>query len=288
MKDLMIFENAEFGQMRTVTINNEPWFIGKDVATALGYKNTKDALISHVDKEDRRIIQRSEIATIENRIPKEAFPVNFVSAEIPPRGLTAINESGLYALIFGSKLESANKFKHWVTSEVLPSLRKTGFYEMPKKKKRNSQLSSINMLAKNITNIFTKAGVDPMLIAAETKRLYKQEAGIDIQIPLLTDKETMPKLYDCTEIAKELGVMSKSGKPHNQAVGDIIRKLDITEAETKTTAFSRNGHDDVTVQYLPSVVEKVRAWLEEKSYPTKIPYVDSKGNSKIRTVVYYE
>lgn len=94
----------------------------------LDIKNTKDAIISHIDKEDRRIIQRSEIATIENHIPKEVFPVNFVSAEIPSRGLTAINESGVYALIFGSKLPNAKKFKHWVTSEVLPSIRKTGGY----------------------------------------------------------------------------------------------------------------------------------------------------------------
>lgn len=114
---LQIFENDEFGNIRIVTIDNEPWFVGKDVATALGYKNTKDAIISHIDKEDRRIIQRSEIATIENHIPKEVFPVNFVSAEIPSRGLTAINESGVYALIFGSKLPNAKKFKHWVTSK---------------------------------------------------------------------------------------------------------------------------------------------------------------------------
>lgn len=125
---LQIFENDEFGNIRIVTIDNEPWFVGKDVATALGYKNTKDAIISHIDKEDRHIIQRSEIATIENHIPKEVFPVNFVSAEIPSRGLTAINESGVYALIFGSKLPNAKKFKHWVTSEVLPSIRKTGGY----------------------------------------------------------------------------------------------------------------------------------------------------------------
>lgn len=269
MKDLMIFENAEFGQMRTVTINNEPWFVGKNVGAALGYERTTKAIQDHVDDEDKDVIPiQDSIGRMQNT------PI--------------INESGLYALIFGSKLDSAKRFKRWVTSEILPSLRKTGSYEMPKKKKRNSQLSSINMLAKNITDIFTKAGVDPILIAAETKRLYKQEAGIDIQIPLLTDKETMPKLYDCTEIAKELGIMSKSGKPHNQAVGDIIRKLEITEEETKTTAFSRNGHDDITVQYLPSVVEKVRAWLEENFYPAKIPYVDSKGNSKTRTVVYYE
>lgn len=130
MQELQIFKNEEFGEVRTVTIDNEPWFVGKDVATALGYKNTKDALISHVTEEDKRILQRSEIATIENHLPKEVFPVNFVSGDIPNRGLTIINESGLYALIFGSKLESAKRFKHWVTAEVLPAIRKTGGYQM--------------------------------------------------------------------------------------------------------------------------------------------------------------
>lgn len=105
MNELQIFENEEFGRIRSVSIDEEPWLAGKDVAIALGYKNTKDAIITHIDEEDRRIIQRSEIATIENHLPKDVFPVNFVSGEIPNRGLTFVNESGLYALIFGSKLE---------------------------------------------------------------------------------------------------------------------------------------------------------------------------------------
>lgn len=117
-------------KMCQLILTISPWFVGKDVATALGYKNTKDALISHVTEEDKRILQRSEIATIENHLPKEVFPVNFVSGDIPNRGLTIINESGLYALIFGSKLESAKRFKHWVTAEVLPAIRKTGGYQM--------------------------------------------------------------------------------------------------------------------------------------------------------------
>lgn len=125
---LQTFSNSEFGDVRVIMQDGEPWFVGKDVANALGYKNTKDALISHVAEDDKRIIQRSEIATIENHLPKEVFPMNFVSVEIPNRGLTAINESGLYSLIFGSKLESAKKFKRWVTSEVLPTIRKTGGY----------------------------------------------------------------------------------------------------------------------------------------------------------------
>lgn len=102
MNELQIFKNEEFGEIRTVQLNNETYFVGKDVAEALGYANTKDALINHVDKEDKRILQRSEITTIENHIPKDVFPINFVSGDIPNRGLTIINESGLYALIFGS------------------------------------------------------------------------------------------------------------------------------------------------------------------------------------------
>lgn len=112
MNDLKVFENKEFGSIRTVQIDNEPYFVGKDVAEILGYSNTKDAIATHVDAEDRTVIQRSENATL----------------EIPNRGLTVINESGLYSLILSSKLPTAKKFKRWVTAEVLPSIRQTGTY----------------------------------------------------------------------------------------------------------------------------------------------------------------
>lgn len=128
MNNIQIFNNTEFGAVRTMVIDNEPWLVGKDVAEALGFKNSRDAILTHVDKEDRRVVQKSEITTLENYIPKDVFPVNFVNTDIPNRGLAVINESGLYALIFGSKLESAKRFKHWVTSEVLPSIRKHGAY----------------------------------------------------------------------------------------------------------------------------------------------------------------
>ena len=143
MNELKIFENPEFGKIRTVEVNGEPWLVGKDVALALGYGNTKDALLSHVDEEDKRILQRSEIATFENHIPKIAFPVNFVPADIPNRGLTIINESGLYSLVLSSKLPGAKKFRRWVTSEVLPSIRRNGNYTIPDMSK---ELQAIFML----------------------------------------------------------------------------------------------------------------------------------------------
>lgn len=132
--EIVTFNNASFGDIRTVVIDNATWFAGKDVADALGYKNSRDALANHVDAEDKTVLQRSSVATLENHIPKEVLPIEFVRADIPNRGLTIINESGLYALVLSSKLPSAKEFKHWVTSEVLPSIRKTGNYHQPKGK----------------------------------------------------------------------------------------------------------------------------------------------------------
>ncbi len=110
MNGVQVFNNTEFGNVRALMIEDEPWFVGKDVATALGYSNTSDALMKHVDCEDKLT---SQIATTGQN-----------------RNMVVINESGLYSLILSSKLDSAKKFKHWVTSEVLPAIRKTGSYAL--------------------------------------------------------------------------------------------------------------------------------------------------------------
>ena len=112
MNELTIFNNEEFGEIRTVQIENDVWFVGKDVAQALGYAAERNAISAHVDEEDRLTHQ--------------------ISAAGQMRDMTLINESGVYALVFGSKLESAKRFKHWITSEVLPQIRKTGSYAMAK------------------------------------------------------------------------------------------------------------------------------------------------------------
>lgn len=117
MNELKIFKNEEFGEVRTVTIDGEPWFVGKDVAEALGYSDTKQAIRTNVSEEDKKHLLKSEFRGCES-----------TTSKINNNGAMVINESGLYALIFGSKLESAKRFKHWVTSEVLPSIRKHGVY----------------------------------------------------------------------------------------------------------------------------------------------------------------
>lgn len=116
MNELQIFNSEEFGDIRTVTIDNEPWFVGKDVALALGYSNASKAVSVHVEEEDR-ILKVLEADSQNGNVVKTQTAL--------------INESGLYALIFGSKLDSAKRFKRWVTSEVLPAIRKTGSYQKP-------------------------------------------------------------------------------------------------------------------------------------------------------------
>ena len=126
--DLINFQNDEFGETNVLIRNGDPWFIGKETALKLGYKNTRDALNTHVDSEDKEVIQRSQFTTL----------------EIPNRGLTIINESGLYSLILGSKLPTAKKYKKWVTSKVLPSIHRTGQYSV------QDELSEDALLAKAV------------------------------------------------------------------------------------------------------------------------------------------
>lgn len=135
MKELQIFNNNEFEKIRSLLINNEPYFVGNDIATVLGYKNTRDALSKHIDEEDKI----SDVAIHDGS---------------QNRNMTIINESGLYSLILSSKLESAKKFKRWVTDEVLPSIRKTGGYIAGEKNMTEDELilKAMNVLQIKVEN----------------------------------------------------------------------------------------------------------------------------------------
>lgn len=113
MSNLQIFKNEELGEVRVVTIEDEPWFVGKDVAELLGYSNPRDAVGKHVDEEDK-----VDGVAIRDSMGREQYPV-------------LINESGLYSLVLSSKLPTAKTFKRWITGEVLPSIRKHGAYMTP-------------------------------------------------------------------------------------------------------------------------------------------------------------
>lgn len=126
MNQIKIFENPEFGKVRTVEMDGKPYFIGKDVADSLGYTNTSKAIRDHVDAEDK--LTERIVLSGQNR------------------EVIFINESGLYSLILSSKLESAKRFKHWVTSEVLPSIRKTGGYIAGQEQMTDSELMAKALL----------------------------------------------------------------------------------------------------------------------------------------------
>ena len=159
---MQVFDNLEFGSIRTVTIDGEPWFVGKDV----GYKDTADALKKHIDSEDKLTRQFADSGQ--------------------NREMYIINESGMYALIFGSKLESAKRFKHWVTSEVLPAIRKTGKYEtvlanpLPK---AQSVSEAVN-LGKFVRDLLKDQGASPYQMADILLDTMKQ-FGVSLSDKLL-------------------------------------------------------------------------------------------------------
>lgn len=185
--ELMIFNNPEFGQVRTIEIDNEPWFVGKDVAEALGYADAFGALKKHVEEEDKQNCQNDSFGS--------------------PRGMTIINESGLYSLILSSKLPTAKGFKHWVTSEVIPSIRKTGSYTMKPMtayqqmmadtRQRNARIQSARILTQ-LAKQYKGSTYEQVLNAHATKELTGE-----FLLPL---PKLERKTYSATEIGKMLGI----------------------------------------------------------------------------------
>lgn len=176
MNEIKIFENPEFGSVRTVMIGDEPWMVGKDVAIALGYESPSAAISKKVDAEDRGLSKMETPSGIQE--------------------MTVINESGLYSLVLSSKLPSAKKFRRWVTSEVLPSIRKTGGYQMPQ-----TYAEALRALADK---------------AEEAERLAKQNEEKTALIETLQPKASYyDTILNCkgvvstTEIAKDYGMSAK-------------------------------------------------------------------------------
>ncbi len=177
----MIFESPEFGELRTLRMNGEPWFVGRDVAAALGYAKPENALSTHVDREDKTttLIQGNGS--------------NYKSKT------TIINESGLYALVLSSKLESARKFKHWVTSEVLPSIRRHGAYMT------DSLLEALDAHPEAVPEYLNR-------LRSENARNRELNRQLQLALPKAAYYDAFVDPADCTNIrttAKELGVPEK-------------------------------------------------------------------------------
>ena len=248
MKNNIVAFNYEEQQVRTIEKDGEPWFVGKDVADILGYTNTAKAIRDHVDDEDK--LTERIVLSGQNR------------------EVIVINESGLYSLILSSKLPTARAFKRWVTSEVLPAIRKTGEYATPKVQQK--RLGEVNSAARIIRQTLKEAGMAPQFVAVAMKSLY-EPVGVEIPLESITLNK---QLFDATAIAKQLGVLSRSGKPHAHAITAIIAQVDVLPEEKELTPFQNtaSGHSGTSVQYTKSVVTKVHLWLERHDFPSCFSY----------------
>lgn len=179
MNKIQIFNNEEFGNIRTVNIDGEPWFVGKDVAEALGYSNSRKALADHVHDDDKGVTKCDTLGGKQD--------------------LTVINESGLYALIFGSKLESAKRFKHWVTSEVLPAIYHNGGYIQGQE-----NLSDTELMAKAIL-VAQKTIEQKNQIIEQQKEKIKQDRPKAIFADAVSASETSILVGDLAKLICQNG-----------------------------------------------------------------------------------
>ena len=207
MNELQIFQNPDFGSIRTIVIDDEPWFVGKDVASALGYKNTTTALKDNVDDEDKMMGCTKVTPSIIDSLGRTQYP-------------TWVNESGLYCLIFRSKLEDAKKFKRWVTNEVLPTLRKTGVYSLPQSRQRDlttdDYLKAAHIVSKcrnerlpYVINFLEQAG---FYIPDIKAKVIKQIPYPNVDLVELLNRYTIPELCKKLGLGKSTISYYRSGK----------------------------------------------------------------------------
>ena len=221
-------------------------FCGSDVAKALGYKRPNDAISAHCK------------GTVKRRTPTNGGM----------QEMLFVTEGDIYRLAAKSELPGADAFESWIFDEVLTSIRKHGEYVTSQKAQQ--RLGEVNSAARIIRQTLKEAGMAPQFVAVAMKSLYAP-VGVEINLEGITVNK---RLYDATAIAKRLGIMSRSGKPHAHAVSAIIAQVDVLPEEMELVPFQSgvSGHSGTNIQYTESVVTKVRLWLDRHSYPTEISY----------------
>lgn len=266
MNEVKIFENAEFGSIRTTMIDNEPWFVGKDVAEALGYSNASKAVMTHVDDEDKTF-NMVDIADSQNG-----------NVPIGQTKTALINESGVYSLVFGSKLEGAKRFKRWVTSEVLPAIRKTGGYIAGEENMSDDELLSQALLvAQRKLDERTRqldaahaqlAEAEPKVIFADAVSTAKTSILVGDLAKLLRQNGVEIGQKRLFEWLRNNGYLMKSGESYNMPTQKSMERglFEIKEGTfvnpdgsvriTKTTKVSGKGQQYFINLFLSKQNEK--------------------------------
>lgn len=258
MNEIQIFKNGEFGEVRTLVVNNEPMFVGSNVATILGYSNPQKAIRDHVDEDDK--LTERIVLSGQNR------------------EVIIINESGLYSLILSSKLPSAKKFKHWVTSEVLPAIRKTGGYMVAKQDDTPELIMAraLQVAQDTINRHKQQLELANERIALQDTQLKQQAPKVKYVDNVLQSVNT----YTTTQMSKELGLreakqlynnLKEHGYMFKQS-GQWLLTAKYSEkgyTKSRTYQFTRNdgsiGTSSTTVW-----TEKGRHWLHELQSNNKI------------------
>ena len=238
--NLEIFTNPEFGNIRIIEKNGEPWFIGKDVAEALGYEASRNAITKHVDDEDKLTHQ--------------------ISASGQNRNMTVINESGLYSLILSSKLPTAKKFKRWVTSEVLPAIRKHGNYASSKQESKSKSIDleiRLNNSKARMASEYRR--IAEMTDIKEYKHICQQKAvEVLAGMPLLPMEAVTEKTYSATDIGKMFGVSKNK-------IGSLANANNLKTAEYGKLFYDKSPHSQKQVEtfrYYECAVEKFKELLK--------------------------
>ena len=229
--EIQIFTSEVFGEIRTCQVNNQIMFVGKDVAMALGYANTRKAVLDHVDKEDRE-----DGVTIRDAIGRD-------------QKATFINESGLYSLILSSKLPQAKAFKHWVTAEVLPQIRRTGGY-IPTHAADGSDLSAVEILHRADA------------IVGNTLRMLNEPAEDTLTATQVAKTFNMTT-YDFNAILRDMGIQYRRDGHWN--ISDDLQDRNLTRLRTHVS-YSLKGQKKVKV-YMTWTLDGVRFLNAKLGYP---------------------
>lgn len=241
--ELQIFENADFGKVRTMVKDGEPYFVGKDVARILGYSDENKAIAMHVDDEDKKLNDKT-------------------SSSFGQRGAHLINESGLYSLILSSKLPAAKKFKRWVTSEVLPAIRKTGSYHIPKERSAfKAQEIKARMLNARVRESNQYLKIAAQIDIPEYRYILQAKAAEALNggMPVLPLQEVERRTYSAKEIGKMFGVSANK-------IGKLANMHRLKTPEYGKLFYSKSEYSVKEVEtwrYYESVIpvfEKIFGW----------------------------
>lgn len=271
MNKLMIFEGHE---VEVLEFDGQILFNASHVAEVLEIKNVRENLRNMNDKQVVRLTNSAVSKTDTRKLNSKVKDIDF--RKLNNAGENFLTESGVYKLVFKSHKPNAEQFTDWIADEVLPALRKTGFYEMPNSKAQSERLASVNNAVKILTPMLKAAGCDSKIQLLTAKSLY-EKAGVELPVLIEADQQ----YYDTVHIARKVGLYyQSSGKPADKAVNEIIRRLDISESMYIETWESKAGRQGTVRKYAPRVIAMVKQWYVDNGYPRDIEYTQCDGQTK--------